>query len=371
MHVAHLTSVHPRNDVRIFHKMCASLAAHGHIVSLVVADGKGSEKSKGVDTVDVGASNSRLSRMLSSPERVYAKAIELDADLYHLHDPELLSIALKLKGRGKKVVFDSHEDVPKQLLNKPYLNRPTLWAIAKAYSAYEAWVCRRLDGIITATPYIRDKFLKLNRNTINIANFPMVGEFSVGASWESKASEVCYVGGISRKRGIQEVCVALGLVRGDVRLNLCGDFIEPVVESSVKMLPSWQRVNAHGVVDRTGVQEVFSRSIAGLVTLHPTPNFIDALPVKLFEYMSAGIPVIASDFPLWRGIVEESQCGLLVDPLNAEEIALAIEYLVGHPNDARKMGENGRKAVVERYNWQFEEQKLLAFYDQFEKPRST
>lgn len=177
----------------------------------------------------------------------------------------------------------------------------------------------------------------------------------------SKQAEVCYVGGISKIRGISEVCLAMGMLQSNARLNLCGCFSEAGLAHAVKAMPGWQRVNEYGYVDRTGIREVLSRSVAGLVTLHPEINYIDALPVKMFEYMSAGIPVIASDFPLWREIIESNDCGLLVDPLNPSAIAQAIDYLVTHPEEAQRMGINGRKAVNERYNWAIEEKSCLSF----------
>ena len=129
-------------------------------------------------------------------------------------------------------------------------------------------------------------------------------------------------------------------------------------------MPGWQRVNALGFLDRAGVRDVLGRSMAGLVTFHPAPNHIDAQPNKMFEYMSAGIPVIASDFPLWREIIAGNDCGLLVDPVNPAAIAEAIDTRVNNPDMAQRMGENGRRAVEARYNWGIEEQKLLAFYEQ-------
>ena len=362
--VAHLTSVHPRYDTRIFHKMCSSLASQGHEVTLIVADGKGNEKKSGLRIVDVGATKGRFDRMRHAPKRIFAKALELKADLYHLHDPELIPIGLKLKRMGYRVIFDSHEDVPRQMLGKPYLNKPALWLISKVFAAYEAWACARLNGVISATPFIRDKFLSINPNTVDINNFPLLHELQNQTSWSDKRAEVCYVGGIGKIRGIQEVCAAMGKVRSSVRLNLAGQFGDPVVERAVRSMPGWQRANELGFLDRAGVREVLSRSMAGLVTFHPLPNHIDAQPNKMFEYMSAGIPVIASDFPLWREIIAGNECGLLVDPLDSSAIAKAIDFLVENPNEARRMGENGRRAVEQKYNWANEEKKLLRFYEQ-------
>jgi glycosyltransferase involved in cell wall biosynthesis len=105
------------------------------------------------------------------------------------------------------------------------------------------------------------------------------------------------------------------------------------------------------------------RSLAGLVLLHPVINYLDALPIKMFEYMSAGLPVIASDFPLWREIIEKNECGLCCDPLKPEKIAEAVQWVLDHPQEARIMGENGRRAVIEKYNWESEGKKLVKLYE--------
>lgn len=362
--IAHLTSVHPRYDTRIFIKECTSLAANGYHVGLIVADGKGDETKNNVRILDAGAPNGRLDRMRLAPRRILDKALILDADIYHLHDPELIPIGLHLRQKGKKVLFDAHEDVPKQLLGKPYLNTPSRWILSKVFSIYERWACQNLDAVIAATPYLREKFAAMGTRTIDINNFPLLGELETDdVRWDQRRNQACYVGGIERIRGIQEVIQAMEMVATGTRLQLGGKFSEPDFETRVRAEPGWERVDALGWLDRAGVKATLAHSMCGLVTLHPVINYIDALPVKMFEYMAVGMPVIASHFPLWREIVEGNACGICVDPLNPNAIAQAIDYLVTHPREAESMGRNGQQAVAEKYNWTMEEAKLLRFYE--------
>ena len=361
--IVHLTSAHPRYDTRIFVKQCRSLAALGHTVTLVVADGLGGERVDGVQVIDVGRLAGRANRVLRTTGRVLEAARRLDADIYQLHDPELVPAGLRLKRLGKTVIFDSHEDVPVQLLAKPYLNGPARSLLSAGYAICERHAYRRFDGLVAATPFIRERLARIHANTVDVNNYPLLQEFDAAPDWDAKVAEVCYVGSISAIRGIRELVRACELLRSPARLSLVGSFAEPALAQEVARLPGWKRVDAHGHLGRAEVQAAMRRAVAGLVTLQPVANYLDALPVKMFEYMAAGLPVIASRFPLWQEIVEGNGCGVCVDPGDPAAIAAAIDHFCMHPQAARRMGENGRRAVHARYHWRGEAAKLAALYD--------
>ena len=359
--ITHLTSAHPRYDTRIFIKMCSSLAKQNNYkVSLVVADGKGDESKNSVNIIDVGAKTSgRISRMTKTVSKVFEKAKELDSDIYHLHDPELIPIGLKLKKMNKKVIFDAHEDLPKQVLAKHYLSSFTKKILSFTISLFEKYFLKKFDYIITATPYIRDKFLKINKNSYDVNNFPVLDEL-IDIEPTFSSNTICYVGLLYETRGIKEIVKAIEDL--DVKLIIAGKFFSEDFEKEITSLKGWQKVDFRGFVGRDELKSILEESKAGLVTLHPTPSYIEAYPVKMFEYMSAKIPTISSNFKVYKEFIEKSNCGICVNPLEPKEIAEAIKYILTHSEEAQQMGKNGRKSVLEKYNWDIEKKKLFDIY---------
>jgi glycosyltransferase involved in cell wall biosynthesis len=359
--ICHLTSVHTRYDIRIFKKECVSLAHLGFDVSLVVADGLDDEMVENVKIYGVPKETSRIKRFIKATRNVYEKAIEINAEVYHLHDAELLPIGNKLKRQGKKVVFDSHEDLPRQILSKPYLPKYLRKSLAFILEKYEDHCCKKYDAIVTATPYINKRFLRINNNSVNINNYPFLNEFNVETSTVTKEPKaICYIGGITKIRGLDYVVAALK--KTEAKLELAGGISPDSYKDELTNRVGWEKVNYHGNVSREKVKEILNQSMAGIVTFLPVPNHINAQPNKLFEYMSSSLPVIASHYPLWKGIVEKYDCGICVDPENSKEIAEAINYILANPLNANRMGINGRKAIKEVFNWEQEEQKLAELY---------
>jgi glycosyltransferase involved in cell wall biosynthesis len=363
LRIVHVTSAHQRGDVRIFHKMCRSLSDRGDDVSLVVADGLGCQEIDGVKIIDVGISKGKLDRVFRVVPLMYKKVSKLDSCVVHLHDPELLTIAKKLKSKDRRVIYDSHEDLPVQILHKQYLTRGILTLLSTVIAWYQNRVLRQIDGVIAATPLICHKLAISNNNCVDVNNFPVYSSVSAGKRDNQSRNSVCYVGGITRVRGIKQMVEALQYCDKEISLIICGAFESPELEFEIKALPAWNRVIYEGYVDRQGVEYALSRSFAGLVTLHPISNYLDSLPVKMFEYMSAGIPVIASNFNYWRPFVQSPDCGLMVDPLNVREIASAINDLFSNQEKAQVMGANGYDSVKRMYNWDIEKLKLFKIYD--------
>jgi glycosyltransferase involved in cell wall biosynthesis len=358
-----LTSVHRPFDVRIFHKEAQSLTKAGYLVTIVAPHGENMQRD-GVEIKAVPVPRTRPERMSLTLWRVFRSALNTKASTFHFHDPELIPVGMLLKLLGKRVVYDVHEDVPADILDKswipPLLRRP----IARAVAWTEALAASRFDAIVAATPAIARSFPK--KKTLTVQNFPQF-DVQLGAettSYRDREPLIVYVGGISELRGAREMIEAMSLLCESTRarLQLAGSFDPPESQQELANQPGWGRVDFLGWLSPTEVRELLGKSRLGLVVFHAIENHVMSQPNKLFEYMSAGLPVVASDFPLWRSIIQEAGCGILVDPVNPADIAGAIRWLLERPAEAEAMGQRGREAVRRVYNWENEERKLVELY---------
>jgi len=363
INVCHLTSVHSRYDTRIFYKQCRSLVKSGCSVHLIVADGKGDEIRDGIHIYDVGKSSGRLRRMIKTTKSVYKKALILNMDIYHLHDPELLPYSLKLKKKEKIVIFDSHEDVPKQIRSTktyiPFLIRKFL---SYLYCKYESKILRKLDALISVSPDIVERLKCINHNTVMITNYPAVNEIIQNTEIAEQA--ICFAGLISPLWMHTNILAALSLLN-NVIYHLAGT-AEPKYLKKMQKNNMWERVNFVGKIPANEVLDFMRKSAAGMALCDYVEevgyNMGTLGNTKLFEYMQAGIPIICTDFILWKQIIEEEKCGICVNPRDKKSIADAIEYIISNPEKAKEMGISGQNAVKERYNWATQEKILLNLY---------
>jgi len=364
--VCHLTTAHDWNDTRIFKKECISLS-NSQLAVHLVAPGDIQMVQDGVHIHGVNfPSHNRLLRMMLMSWLVTKAAVNTKSDIYHFHDPELLPCALLLKGLGKKVIYDVHEDVPRQILSKSWIYKPMRKIVSRVFEMFEEWASRKFDAIIPATPTIADRFNKINNRVVCVNNYAILEDIptDIDESCE-KGIYVCYTGAISDIRGIRQMIEAIE--HTSAKLLLAGAFSCPDLYKEVTATPGWDKVIYLGEITRDEVKEVMRRSVTGLVLYHPEPNHIYSQPTKMYEYMSMRIPLVVSDFSSWRKMADKYNCGICVNPFDICGIASAIQSYIDNPGIARDMGLNGRRAIEADFNWDNEEKKLLLVYEEILK----
>jgi len=362
-----LTTVHPYNDNRIFYKQIRTLLKAGYQVTYIAPCPPGVNHLEGIDLVPLPPLP--RSRRPLNWWRALRAGLRSQADVFHFHDPELIGVGFLLQAlTGRPVIYDVHENYPQAMMDKqwiPALLRP---AVAGGMRVFEWLAVQILDGAVAANPAIYDRLRKPSRRLASVSNYVDIGLFDTArglAPFTPNCPYFIYAGSLSSERGVLD-CVAAfeRLSYKDAELVLIGRLDD--TDLSIRNL-SGQLPRAVRLLDAQPFEYIpplLRRSCAGLVPFHSTPNHLLALPNKLLEYMAASIPVIASNLPLMRAVVEGADCGLLVEPGNVEQLAEAMAYILDHPAEAEEMGRRGRQAVVERYSWETEGQRLLRFYEE-------
>lgn len=363
--VCHITSVHSRYDTRILLKECVSLAKEGYKTYLVVNDNLDDEEYKGVFIRTTGfVASGRINRMLMGTKAVYSKAININADIYHIHDPELLFIGRKLKKKGKKVIFDSHENYTFQIMTKEYIPSIFRKTIGFLYQKIEKKILRKLDGVIIPCTFEKkNPFEKINANVEIIENLPIVGDRVKELEERNFCNrKICCTGSLSYMRGIKHLVKIAD--KASCQLILAGAFSSKEFENELKKMKEYRCVKYMGKISQEEVAKVQKSSSIGmsLCVLGGQYGKTDTLATKVYEYMLAGLPVIIQKDNFTNEMLEKYQFGIGVETLNQKEVIRVIEYMFDNPEKMREYGMNGRKAVLESLNWSKEEKKLYGFY---------
>lgn len=353
--VCHLTTAHSADDSRVFWRECVGLASRGYAITLA-ARADADEIREGVRIIALRSYRRRAVRMSVGVARAFAVALRSRAQIVHLHDPELIPLVVPLRLLGKRVVYDAHEWLSRQVAAKEYLPRLTRGLAVRAARGLEFLIGRIAHRIVTVNEACASAYPAAKVTVV--ANYPdVIPEQDASqvdpARLGAEPPKVVYVGGISVARGIREVMAALELASATtpLRLRLLGRFAPATLQDELGATPGWRRVDYLGMVPHREVADRLTDAVAGLSTLHPTPNHLISSPVKVFEYMAAGLPVILSDFPHWRALLSGVDCAVWVDPGDPQAISRAMLDLALEPERRRALGANGRRAVVERFNW--------------------
>lgn len=334
-------------------------------VTLLVADGKGSCELGGVAIIDVGRSAlGRLGRVILGSLKVWQALRKLKPDVVHLHDPELLPLGLALRICGVMVIYDMHENLPKQIRTKEWLPVVARGLLCRLVALVERAILPWLAVVFAELSY-RSDYPWIRRYEV-VLNLPKVNVLRMIERKRHHVATLGYIGAVTVQRGALVVLEAVRMLRNEgVNVNfLCVGQVDDAVASdplfSSAQREGWARF--YGRLPPTDGWEILAACKIGLAVLAPSPNYLESYPTKMFEYMALGMPVVVSDFPLYRQVVEGSGCGLLVDPLDFRAVSSAVRWLLEHPIEAGDMGRRGRLAVMERYSWDCEAEKLVAFY---------
>ena len=360
--ILHITTAHNNDDVRIFHKEILSLKKEGFNVSLI-AQGQQDEIVNGINIYHVPYPKNRFDRFLFTNIRILFRTIKINPKVCHFHDPDFILGAFFLCLLGKKIIYDVHEDVPKQIMSKYWIPKILRKLISLLFNIFEKTISNIFfSSIVVATPDIAKNFS--NKKTSIVMNYPVLDRFYSDINFNQKENAIIYIGSISENRGIKELLSAFNNINDHkVKLYIAGNFENQIIEKEVmKEINDIDNIIYLGFLNWDDTIKYLSKSKIGIVALHPIENYITSYPIKLFEYMAMGLAVIGSNFSLWKDIILSNQWCLVVDPLKPKQIAKSISYLFENPDKINLFGVNGKKSVTEKFNWKVEEEKLIKLY---------
>ncbi|MBU9722707.1 MULTISPECIES: glycosyltransferase [Bacillaceae] len=367
--VVHLTTVHHPLDPRIYYKQCLSLQKAGFDVTLIATDAEKIIPERKINLISLTKYRNRFLRMIVSTYKAYKLAKNLKADFYHIHDPELLPFAWMLKRSNNIVIYDIHEDYETSMMQKEYLPKPLRMLAAKMFKTVESFFTRKLELCLAEKYYIE----KYPRGKC-ILNYPVLNETLINKPLETKPAEekLLYTGNVSVERGAF-IHAKLPLIDEQISVHFVGKCPKSFAEKMYEIAgENKERLYIEGIdqfIDKQVIDQHYINTnwLAGIALFPPTDHYKKKELTKFFEYMSAGIPIICSDFPAWKEFMEKYECGIAVDPSNEEEIRQAISFLRENVSAAQEMGQNGKRAVIDKLNWKVEEEKLVDWYRELSK----
>ena len=372
MRICILTTVHTPFDTRIFHKEAKSLAKV-HEVVLIAPDEERADKE--VDSVRIITVKKPRSKVLHpiTMWRVFKAGLKQDCDVYHCHEPDSLMISVLLKIlKGKRIIYDIHEHWPSEIAYgwlkiKSKISDKVVQLISLRI---ELFFSKFADCLIAVSDSVAERFKKRTKSLYIIPNVPLTTIFKFDEV--KKDSEIVQMGGgLQSFHGVNESILAIAEIKNkypNIKFKTIGNILVDI-NLMIKKYSLEKNIILTGYLPyREMYKEISGGKIGLLILKSDFYNSYIGLPNKLFDYMLCGLPVVASNFPEISKVVKEADCGILVDPTNIGEVANAILYLLEHPEEAKRMGDSGRRAVEEKYNWERMEERLLGLYGKLGVP---
>jgi len=360
MKIVHLTSSHTRNDSRVFHKMCTSCAQAGHEVTLVLSDGKGSENDLDLNIIDVGSSWGRISRLVINPIKIALKVYKYRNCIFHLHDPELLLISFFLRGKNNKIIFDMHENMHMQILQKEWIGNYFFRKIlSKLYLLIETILIKRLDSLIVVQPQMKKIYSHMNKNIIVIHNYAKVSK-SINHIKDNNLNKknIIYAGGISEDRGLSNMIKLIQYLPQDYKLHIAGA-INNQNKCSLNRINT-SRIKIHGLLNRKDLFKLYEDCSIGLILFNNVGQYHMTYSLKLFEYMQFGLTILLPNFGQWVDFNATYKVGFNVNTKDSKACSEIIRNLSIEQLNSFK--EANKSKLLKYFNWDDEFLRLEKHY---------
>lgn len=359
-----MSSVHRWDDSRIYYKEALSLSKNYSVELHAQSDFK-HKQGPNINIYGLPKCNKRYKRILNLI-RLFIRAMKSDAQIFHFHDPELIPLALIIKKIKKvKMIYDVHEDYSESILNKYWIKKNIRTFISRKFNDFEKKSSKKFDLNINVIEYIGDKFANYGAKVLIVKNYALLGnEIREHSLFKDEDVKVVYVGGLSEERGIYEVINSLDFIFDrNIKLVLAGKCINADLKFKIEEKEEQDdRLQYLGNLSPEKVKKLLDSCDIGLVCLHKISQYENSLPIKMFEYMSSKVPIIATDMTYWVKTFSEYDCMYFIKEVTAKNIAEAIKLLVLDKENSICMGENGYNAYANYLNWETEEKKLLNAY---------
>jgi glycosyltransferase involved in cell wall biosynthesis len=355
--IIQLSTVHKSNDIRVYEKITRTLIETGNIVYLIANESNLELDKRLIYYPLINKFRISILNRLYNNIRSLILINRINPDVIHIHDPELLLIGVICRIFGFIVIYDVHEDLPKDIMHKN-MNVILKKIISFLIEPFEICASLIIKNVIVVTPSLFKRFEGRGLNLVIIRNFPNNVLINKQNFNPDKVNYVLYSGTISVNRGIYEIIDSVSMFKGKVRLILVGQFQNAELMADVMNYKGWEFVDFKGYVSQDQLYEFYASSLIGLVTLHDIDTYREAFPVKLFEYINCGLPVVMSNFPLWNNFFDGKEVGVSVDPSNSIEIFKAIKTIFDNYEEFKKTVYSFKGV----YTWDNEKNVLIDFY---------
>ncbi|EAC3456729.1 glycosyltransferase [Listeria monocytogenes] len=368
------SSVHVWSDTRIFFKEAMTLANEDFMVDFYAIEGPTIYDQSHANICVTTLSQSE-NKKTARPKRwlqLYKKALASDACYYHFHDFELLAVATMIKKRKPNcfIIYDMHENFPAMLKTKEWIPKFIRRPLSEILAYLEKKWMAHIDAVIFAETSYKEHYEQVNIDKCDVLNLPVWQEPLIIKKRESFT--FVYVGDLVRDRGVFEMLQLIKNLKARGYATVCLKLIGPMHSSIKEEVLDFiitnelvDMIKMYGRIPYTEIWEHYASAHVGLCLLHPIPNYMHSLATKLFEYMAAGLPILATNIPDWKELIEETGTGLTTNVFDMQDTTNQAEKMMQSQALRERFSDNGRKAFNSRYNWQTEEKKLVSLYHNF------